>query len=91
MIEFIKSPTGPFLLAYNKGETASFGGELEQELIAKGYAVAIQEETIQSKSGRLQSDDPKPIESEVVPTIDNGRNGSGRRDNRPDKRRRTGN
>lgn len=51
MIEFIKSPTGPFLLAYNKGETASFGGELEQELIAKGYAVAIQEETIQSKSG----------------------------------------
>ena len=89
MIQFIKEPPGKFRSRYTVGGTARFDKARERILIQKGYAVAIQEETNQSKSGRLQSDDPKPIESEVVPTIDNGRDGSGRRDNRPDKRRRT--
>lgn len=89
MIEFTKSPTGPFLLAYDKGERASFGADFEKELIDKGYAVAIQEETNQSKSGRLQSDDPAPIEGEVIPVGNNGGNGSGRRNNGSNKRRST--
>lgn len=89
MIEFTKSPTGPYLLAYSKGDRASFGADLENELIAKGYAVAIQEETNQSKSGRLQSDDPAPVEGEAIPVGDNRSNGSGRRDNGSNKRRST--
>lgn len=89
MIEFTKSPTGPYLLSYNKGDRASFGADLENELIAKGYAVAIQEETNQSKSGRLQSDDPAPVEGEVVPVGNNGGNGSGRRNHGSNKRRST--
>lgn len=91
MIRFTKVPTGRFLLAYDLGETARLGNDLEDKLIQEGYAVAIQEETSQSKSWGLQSNDPEPIEGEVIPVGDDGRDGSGRRDNRPDKRRRTRN
>lgn len=57
MIQFVKSPVGSFYLGYAIGETASLTGGLEKELVEKGYAIEISEETNESNSGGLQPDD----------------------------------
>lgn len=91
MIQFVKSPVGQFYLAYAIGETASLSGELEKELIDKGYAVEISEKANEGDSRRLQSDDSQSGGSEAVPVVDIGRDGSGQHHNKSDKRRRTRN
>lgn len=91
MIRFIKEPPGKFRSRYTVGGTARFDKGRERILISKGYAVEISEETNQSNARGLQPDDTVVSESKVVPVIDDGGNGSGRRNNRSDKRRRTGN
>ena len=91
MIQFVKSPVGQYYLAYAIGDTASFKGELEKELIEKGYAIEVPEETNQSNAGRLQPVDSKPGGSEAIPTGDNGGDRSGRGNHKPNPRSRSRN
>lgn len=46
-VEFLKSPTGAYGLAYHKGQTASLSAELAGKLIAEKYAVAVEQEADQ--------------------------------------------
>lgn len=77
MVEFIKSPVGQYQLGYAIGDTASFTGELEQELIENGYAIEIPEATKEDKPQRLR--DTKSDEGEAIP--DGKQHRSGRRNN----------
>ena len=46
-VEFLKSPTGVYGLAYHKGQTASLPAELADKLIAEQYAAAVEQEADQ--------------------------------------------
>lgn len=48
-IEFIKSPTGRFGLAYSSGETADVNDKLANALIEDGYAISLEDEKPESK------------------------------------------
>ncbi len=57
MIQFTKSPTGRYRLAYSEGDTVGLDSALEKELIENDFAVEINQETIESNAGGLQPDD----------------------------------
>lgn len=42
-IKFLKSPTGLFKLAYSKDNEADVNDDLAKKIIAKGYAIEIDE------------------------------------------------
>lgn len=57
MIQFIKDPPGKFRSQFKVGGTARFDKARERILIQKGFAVEINQETIESNAGGLQPDD----------------------------------
>lgn len=59
MIQFIKDPPGKFRSQFKVGGTARFDKARERILIQKGFAVEINQETIESNAGGLQPNDSK--------------------------------
>lgn len=57
MIQFIKDPPGKFRSQFKVGGTARFDKARERILIQKGFAVEINQETIESNTWGLQPDD----------------------------------
>ena len=48
-IEFIKSPTGVFGLAYSSGEKADLDTKIANNLIKDGYAIAVESDKKKSE------------------------------------------
>nr|WP_229029187.1 hypothetical protein [Flavobacterium sp. SLB02] len=55
-IEFVASPTGKFLLAYNAGETATLDEKQADELIEAGYAKEVKKKTTDSAADKAAAD-----------------------------------
>ncbi|WP_119792051.1 hypothetical protein [Flavobacterium anhuiense] len=72
-VEFLVSPTGRFLLAYNVGDVATLGENQAQEVIDAGYAKLVEKDLEQEAKAKQEAEEKAKAEQEAKANAKTGK------------------